>query len=95
MIQRNFIHVSIPQQFDFHKFNIHNEDDIFLFLLRMCKESVNKPIIRNEQAIGIIQSAEVNASQNGIVCNGIIWCGIGNEFVEKSNEFSFSAIVID
>lgn len=95
MTYKNFMHVSIPLQFDLRALGILNEEDGRAFLERMCEESTNQPIIKDEKAVGFIQSSEIDVDKEIMVCNGIMWCHIGNEVITKDGEgFRFGAIVI-
>ena len=95
MTYKNFIYVSIPLQFDFHALGLLSEEDGRAFLEKMRKQSINQPIIKDEKAIGFIQSSEIDVDRKTVVCDGIIWCHIGNEVITKNKEgLSFGTIVI-
>lgn len=96
MIKRNYIHVSIPQQFNFELLGIA-DDKIYEFLTYMCSTSINKPIIKDGNAIGYIQSSVINENGNGIVSKGFVWCNVENELFRNENNksYSFDSITID
>lgn len=96
MTQKSYIRVSIPQRFDFERFGIFSDEGKIEFLERICKESNNQPILRDNKPIGIIQSCEINADSNSVVYHGAIWCYIGSEFTRNEEiGFSLSALVGD
>jgi hypothetical protein len=60
-------------------------------LLKMCESSKHKPILKDNQPIGIIQDSVVNNTQDGIISYGILFGNVKSEFEVINDTFtSFS-----
>jgi hypothetical protein len=61
----------------------------------MCDESVNAPIVKEENTIGIITESKISKTGIGIISYGMIWDNVETELLRNDKkEYSYSCAVL-
>jgi len=96
MYKFDYIRVIIPQTFDFKMYGIETEESKQKFLQKMCDESVNAPIVKDDNAIGIIIESKVSKTGTGIISYGMVWSKVETELMRNDKkEYSYSCAVLN
>jgi hypothetical protein len=89
---RKTIKVEIPEFFKIQNTVVLDEE----FLLKICKDSCNKPIMNQGKPIGIIQKSIINDTKDGVIHYGIIWLDVFSEFMVNSGKgFTFAGVNVE
>lgn len=92
---KNYVEVIIPQRFDFEILGIKNEWSKRRFLQKMRKTCIDKPIMQNEKAIGIITDCRIDKNNQELIMSGKIWGDIKYDLLIDEKGYSFNSIIMD
>ena len=86
---RKVIKVEIPEFFKKRSIVEFDEE----FLLRICEDSKNTPIMNQDNPIGIIEKTIINETKDGVIHYGVVWLDVYSKFMMKSDKgFTFVGI---
>jgi hypothetical protein len=82
------IEIKFTQHFNFEQYGVTNEEDKEKFLRQMCNTSIDKPIVQDNIAIGVITKSNIDGNKDSIIYDGLLFKNAEIELFKNDNDYS-------